>query len=451
VISYISKYLPRSGLGNIIVRAVLGSAGIRIVGMGFGFLVGVQLARYLGVEGYGIYGIAMSIISVLTVPTEFGLPRLITREVAIAQVNNDWPKIKGIWAWAIKKTFSISLLIVALVFGGVLINRFHTNDVLALTLISGIALVPLVSLGNINSGSLRGMQYVVRSQFPEVVLRPVLFSAFLYFSLYWFGPLSPSNAIALSVLSAGFVFLVTLFMVKKEMPSVKKCDISPAQARAWLLSAFPMALTDGMRILQANLLIFFLGFIATAATVGVYRVASSLSLLIAMPITLLNIVAAPIIARLYAEADYKRLRKMLVLISFFMTVFSITLSLPFFIFGVELIVMLFGADFHGSHIVLNILCCGIILSSLFGCAPVLLNMTGNEKTVFRSAMVAFFVLVLSSPISIYFYGGVGAAFSSILSMFLWGISMRFSAKKKLNIETSFVFYVINGIRSKEWN
>ena len=52
-------YLSDQGLSPTLLRALLGSAGIRTVGMGLSFLVGVQLARALGVEGYGIYGLAM--------------------------------------------------------------------------------------------------------------------------------------------------------------------------------------------------------------------------------------------------------------------------------------------------------------------------------------------------------------------------------------------------------
>lgn len=62
MIQCVRRYLAQDGLGPLLVKAFLGSAGLRIAGMGFGFLVGVQLARGLGADGYGVYGLAMSIV-----------------------------------------------------------------------------------------------------------------------------------------------------------------------------------------------------------------------------------------------------------------------------------------------------------------------------------------------------------------------------------------------------
>src|SRR5690606_4848102 len=84
------------GIGATLMRSVAGSSGLRLVGMGFSFLVGIQLARGLGPEGYGIYGLAMSIIAMLTIPTEFGVPQLLTREVAAAQAVGDVGSIRAV-------------------------------------------------------------------------------------------------------------------------------------------------------------------------------------------------------------------------------------------------------------------------------------------------------------------------------------------------------------------
>src|SRR5690606_41939833 len=108
VIARLRDYLGGAGLGPVLVKAVTGSAGLRIAGMGFGFLVGVQLARGLGAEGYGTYGVAMSIIALLTVPTEFGLPQLLTREVASAQVRQDWARMRGILRWSSRVSLLLS-------------------------------------------------------------------------------------------------------------------------------------------------------------------------------------------------------------------------------------------------------------------------------------------------------------------------------------------------------
>ena len=107
-IQRLRSYLTNGGLGPILVKALVGSAGIRSVGMAFGFLVGIQLARGLGAAGYGVYGLAMAIISLITTPTEFGLPQLVMREVASAHVRSDWSLIRGILRWSNRTVLLLS-------------------------------------------------------------------------------------------------------------------------------------------------------------------------------------------------------------------------------------------------------------------------------------------------------------------------------------------------------
>jgi hypothetical protein len=54
-------------LGRKLIGATVGSAGVRLAGMAVTFLVGVQLARYLGPAGYGIYGSVMAVVTLLAV------------------------------------------------------------------------------------------------------------------------------------------------------------------------------------------------------------------------------------------------------------------------------------------------------------------------------------------------------------------------------------------------
>ena len=80
----------------LLTQAALGGTVIRLAGMVLTFLVGAQLAHLLGVSGYGTYGFAISIIAILTIPTQFGFPQLLVREVSSAKAEGNWKK--NIWA-----------------------------------------------------------------------------------------------------------------------------------------------------------------------------------------------------------------------------------------------------------------------------------------------------------------------------------------------------------------
>ena len=84
----------------------------------------VQLARGLGVESYGYYGIAFSVITLCGIPGEMGLTRLVTREIAAASVRNDYPRLFGVLRWADLTAFRISLpTAVAVMTGGIILSQ----------------------------------------------------------------------------------------------------------------------------------------------------------------------------------------------------------------------------------------------------------------------------------------------------------------------------------------
>lgn len=72
------------------MRGGLASIAIKVFGLGFSLLTAVVLARVLGPEQYGIYSYVLAIVSILAIPAMFGLPSLIVRETAKAEVKQEW-------------------------------------------------------------------------------------------------------------------------------------------------------------------------------------------------------------------------------------------------------------------------------------------------------------------------------------------------------------------------
>lgn len=436
MIARVRRYLSGSSLGPMLVKTVTGSAGLRIAGMGFGFLVGVQLARGLGAEGYGIYGVAMSIIALLTVPTEFGLPQLLTREVAVAKVKRDWGRMKGILRWSSWVSLLISAVIGVGVVAWLLLSGQGLGSPLGMTLLAGVLMVPVVAQLSMRSAALRGLQLIVRGQVPDVLLRPMFYSALLFLASLWVVPMTPALAMALGVLSAAIALLVALYMLRLSMPEEAVSAVAAVDAREWWSSALPMAMTEGMRLLQSHLLILLLGAMVAMAEVGLYRVATSVMLLVAMPIALFNVVSMPVIARLHAGGERQRLARMLSLVSAGMTAGVLVLSLPFLLAGEWLLVTVFGPDFGGAHGVLVILCLGVAINAMFGANAALLNMAGHQSRVTRAALFALILLVVSAPPLIVGFGIVGAAVSSVISLATWNALMWRDCVTLLSHDTS---------------
>lgn len=432
----IRQFFAGPGLAPLLIKATVGSAGLRIAGMIFGFGVGLVLARELGAEGYGIYGVAMTVVALMTVVAEFGLPWLIIRETAASQVEANWGKLRGVLDWSIRVSVLNSAAVIVLFLLFLVTSDREFGSVLHRTMLAGLALVPLVALANLLGASLRGLQHLVWGQLPEVLIRPALHCALL-FTLYAFAvPLTPTNAMLLGALSTGIVLCLSWLMLWKLMPSAARIAVPIIESYRWRWSAIPMALSEGVRVLQGHLVILLLGALSTMAMVGIFRVASSMSLLAAVPATLMNVICAPIISRLYRQADKPRLQRVLTWVAAGMSLGTLALTLPFYIWGEQILLLLFGEYFQAANAPLLIICGGNLVASMMGPGAILLTMTGHEKRVTRALVIALVGLsALAAPL-IHVYGVNGGALASAISMMLLSAILMLDAYRLLGVDTS---------------
>lgn len=433
-------YLTGDGLGSTLVRALMGSAGLRIIGLALGFLVGVQLARSLGASGYGIYGLVMSLLSIAALPAEFGLPQLVTREVAAAHQRQDRVLIGVLLRWSVRTLLCMAL--VALLIGAMLgwWRSAVTDASLLHALAAGFLFVVLAPLGNVFGAALRGLQQVVAGQVPDVLLRPAIYSALLFASTFlWSDGLSPALAMGLQVISVGFSTACAYAYLRRHLPveaMASKARASNEQVHQWLRSTWPLALTEAMRIVHGNLATLALGVLSTTAAVGIFRVGSSTSALVTMPISLFHVVLAPTISRLHAADDYRRLEQLMGWSSAAMAIGVAVLCLPFVFAGGPLLAFLFGPDFADANSTVLVLALGSTVGCLFGPGATLLNMTGHERRVTRSFAFSFLALcALTLPLG-YYFQGLGAAWAVSLSFVLWSAVMWWDAKQLLGIDAS---------------
>src|SRR5688572_30631473 len=144
---------------------------------GLGFAVAVVLARALGPEGYGVYSYVYALVLLMAIPAEFGLATLVVRETAKAGALGQWGTVRGVWLWASSAAGILAVVFAAV--GGSLAwlfaDRFSTAQLA--TFGWGLALVPLMALGNLRGAALRGLGRVVTGQLPEGVLRPMFLLA----------------------------------------------------------------------------------------------------------------------------------------------------------------------------------------------------------------------------------------------------------------------------------
>ena len=427
-----------AGRGSILFRALVGSMGLRLVGMGFGFLVGVQLARGLGPAGYGVYGLAMSAIALLMVPTEFGIPQLVTREVAAAQSSGDDSLLPRLLRWSARFVLVNALAlgtIAAIVFG---LGVFELSAELRISLWWGLALLPIVAASNILSAALRGLHRVVEGQIAELLIRPGVFSMMLVFPLLWMGnaSLTPSLAMALNVVAAA---LGAIFVIERLWPYLKSpapVSVTISNGKGWWASAMPLALSEGMRIFSGHLAILVLGAMAPADEVGMYRVAFGVYTVATLPSALLNVACSPMLAALHQEGRRDAIQRLNGWMMLILAAAALLCMAPFLISGEQILSIVFGQAYAASNSILLVLLVGEVVASLLGHPTIVLNMLRHDRVVTRFSL---FSLVLNMCICVALVpklGGVGAAVGVSLAQVVWRALSSWYAWRELGVHTS---------------
>jgi O-antigen/teichoic acid export membrane protein len=438
VITQVRRFLASEGRAGLLIRALFGSAGLRIVGMGLGFLMGVQLARGLGPAGYGVYGIAMAIFSVFMLPTEIGLPQLIIREVAIESSAGNKQALRALMGWSFKFILMSSVVVSAVVGPFLFLGTSFVQPEVNTPLIWGLLLLPVVAIGNVASSALRGLHKIVEGQISELFLRPAVLSLLLFVTILTLGPrsLTPSHAMAMNVAAAFVGALYAGVTLARYTGFDATHPLLNQNARKWLASSIPLALGDGMRIISGQLAVLMLGAMSTTQSVGICRVAIGIHGAASLPSALLNAVCSPMFATLHQEKRPDAIQRLSSWMALFLVVSAGLSILPFALAGEKIISSVFGAEYGPANEIVLIFLFGEILAALIGHPTIILNMLKHEKVVVWSSALSLFANLILGIILVPQYGAAGAAWSVSVAQIVWRLAASYYAFRRLKLNTT---------------
>lgn len=412
--------LIKSGLLTLCVKAL---------GVTLFFLMNVLLARKLGVEQYGIYSFAISIVMVFAIPAYGGAPVLVLRETASLMTTEKafGQSIGYLWLWCIKivcflSVMSVSLFCLSLYFG---LQEKLRLDFASLVYLS--SLIPLVAFMMMNAAMLRGMRRMIVGVIPEQVLLSL--GIMFLMCLYIGDTFKASDIIRFHCISLGLGVVFTLFFLIKNgvYVSLKKGMGDYNKMRSSMLS---LTFLTGLQVANKYTSILVVGFMLTPEDTGVYRVAMQVSVIAAFGLNIVNTFIAPNIVSLFKANKTDELKQLIEVSSRLLLCFSICVFLVMIFFGDIFIVWAFGKEFLAGSQVLYVLLVGQIVNCLFGPVGLLLNMTGNEKVTLRITVYVFLVSIPASIALVYYFGVLGASVALALTLIAWNVA---AWKKTINL------------------
>ncbi len=400
------------------------------------FLIVILLSRMLGPHGYGVYAFVFSIITLLSIPVQAGIPTLVVRETAKAHANNDWQTIQGLLHWAVCLICVFSLVVFAIVAGVFSIGFISIDPIRKVTLLSGIMLIPLLALVMTQGSAIRGLGKVLLGQLNYNVIRPCLFILLLlathYFALIH--EIGPEQAMQLQLFSMAMAVILGALIIKYLQPQGGLNSLYQ-NAPAWRSSILPLSLVAGFQLLNSNFDILMLGLIRSDHEVGIYRVIVQMANLIMFGLGAINQVLHPHFAKLYSSGEKEKLQRLVTISSRIILIFAIPPVLCFIFAGPYILRLFFGEEYSAGGYALIILSVGQLINTAFGSVGALLNMTGHEKDTVRGLMISAIINILLNIILIPQYGMNGAAFATAVSYLAWNAVMRKYVRKRIDIES----------------
>ena len=435
--SSLTNIVTGKGLGSELTRNGIGSLVLKAAYILLSFAITVTLARMLGADGYGVYAYVFALVSLLSIPAEFGLPNLVVRETAMALARQKWGAIQGVWRWAGKITAILTATLVlgaglaVVIFG----DRFSREQLV--TLFWGLALVPLVALGDLRGAALRGLNRVIQGQLPEQALRPGFYILLILGAAFVFsvGKFTPSIAMSLQMLAAVFAFVIGAWLLWRATPLEVRQAKPVYESRRWFASTLPLAFISGMGLINSYTSIIMLGLFVTSSDIGIYRVADQMALLVSISLQAINMVVAPQFARLYAVGNKARLQRLATTSARAVLSLTLPVVVVFLLFGKPLLKFIFGAEFVLAYGPLSILAVGQLVNSAMGSVGFLLIMTGHEQDTARGVAVAAVGNIVLNLVLIPLWGTQGAALASAITMTVWNILLWLAVRRRLMINS----------------
>ena len=416
-------------------REALWSLGLRLAFAGLSFLAVMLLVRLLGAAGYGVYAYVVALITVFSIPSQFGLPPLVVRETATGMTRMDAALVKGIWVWA-GRFIGLTSLGLALLAGlAIWLWHEHFSAAYLNTFAWALLLVPLMALGNLRGAALRGLHRVVQGQLPENLVQPGVLVLVLGGILLVGLSLSPAQAMALRVAAAAAAFGLGVWLLLRAMPTEVRRASPRFEGCLWLQSILPLAFIGGMHLINKNASIVILGFFTPPEQIGIYRVAVQVSILAAFGLQTMNMVVAPRFASLYVRGEMGRLQKLVTTNARAILAFNLLVAACSAMLGRWFLGLFFGLEFTAAYAPLMILLVGQFVNSATGSVSSLLTMTGHERETARGMAVAAALNVLLNVLLVPLWDVTGAAAATAGGLVASNVLLWWAVRKRLGINS----------------
>ena len=392
------------------------------------------LSRMLGDDGFGLYVIAFSFVSVAAIAGQMGLHHTAVRFVAesfgLERPGRAREALRLVYRWAAVGAAAAFLLLVAGPGRRLVIGVWEAPE-LAASMATLATWAVLISFQVITSESFRGFKDLRFAALFGGAVTGVLNTALLSVWFFGFGHTPIATALRIFVVSAAVSVGLGLLLLYRVHVSKLPEERGALDSRTLLDTAAPL-----WAITMVNNLLFhadrwILGAFATKAEIAVYGAAAQLVLLVSQPLVLINLLVPPYIAELYARGEKRRLERILRRTAAIAGLPAIGVLVAFTLFGGPILGLLYPDHYREGAGILAILAVAKLANVLTGSSGITMAMTGHQHILMRIALVFSGLSIVAAYFAVQHWGTVGVAVavsggSALVFVLQWLATKRYT-------------------------
>lgn len=386
-----------------------------MLGMVFGFLMRIVIARFYSVEDYGIFSLYYSFLLIFGSVGALGLRDGLNRYIGYYTGKKEEEKIDPTIKWGI--TFGA---ISGIILGVVLIL---TSGYIAPILSEDPNFVFYLRIVGLTTPFLV-IFYVILSVFRgfERAKETIIFSSIGKQLLILIGVSTvglmafPFEIMILAVSVAVIIITIVLYIyyqkrIKKFVTKSSDFFSNSQIGKNLLLFSLPLLLVSIMAKVMAYTDTMMLAYFQTEIEVGLYNAAKPISLFIKTGLTVSIFIYQPLVARLYAQKRYEENDVIYTSLTKWVLFITTPIAICFILYP-KVVLSVFGADYSMAASALQVLSIMYLFRNLAGPFHSTLIGYGKSKFVMYINFSSAFLNVLFNLILIPIYGILGAAIAT---------------------------------------
>ena len=434
-LSYIQALFGGASNTQLVLKGAGVVFAIQLIGAALSFFSFILLARWLGVEQYGVYAFYLSLSTLLALAAGVGLPISTVRFSAQYREQKDYSRLRGFFDFSRWLTLNTGAAIAGMLALIVYIfDLFHAQAHIGTTMIA-FAVIPIIALSTLYSETARAFLWPGLAESPLRIIRPSIVIIAIG-SMVGLG-FRPDAFDAYAAFGCGVITaLIFIHILIRSRISPQIRNVEPIkEIPHWISVSLPMLMIRGSSVLRTELNIVLVGLFLGVEITATYQAAARTSLLVSMIFSSAMTLGAPRFAALHATGKREELRELLRMLAHF--IFWPTLAVSMLLIAIgQFVLGLFGEEFIAGLPVLAILISSFIYVGATGPVAALLNMTGHQNACARvfaiSIIISVFLLVTLIPN----FGAVGAALAVLITDMISRTWLLGIVLKKLDLNPS---------------